>query len=70
MKSPFHSNKDPRDMSVEELRLLLQIKKLELKMEGIDVLDKLSLGRRVAIFIQKSGVFNRIFSHKENVEVE
>lgn len=57
-------------MNLDELRLLLQIKKLELKMEGIDVLEKLSLGRRIAIFIQKSGILNRVFTHKQSLEEE
>ncbi|MCC5814890.1 MAG: hypothetical protein JJT78_09045 [Leptospira sp.] len=48
--------KSPEDMNLDELRLLLEIRKLELKNSLQEVKHRLGIGGRILKAIQKSGI--------------
>jgi hypothetical protein len=48
--------KDPKDMNLQELRMLLEVRKLELQIQAQDVRHKLGLTSRIFKAIKSSGV--------------
>jgi hypothetical protein len=48
--------KDPKDMNLDELRMLIEFRKLELKMEFQEVRHSLSIGTRILKAIKSSGI--------------
>jgi len=48
--------KDPRDMNLDELRMLIEFRKLELKMEFQEVRHSLGIGTRILRAIKNSGI--------------
>lgn len=57
--------KDPKDMNIEELKLLLEIRKLELKNSLMELQNNLQWGYRILRGIQKSGVLEMVFSKED-----
>lgn len=52
--------KDPKDMNLDELKMLLEIRKLELKNGLQDVKHRLGIGARILKAIQRSGIIESI----------
>ncbi|MCZ8155598.1 MAG: hypothetical protein O9264_05740 [Leptospira sp.] len=65
MFNPFkdhelYANKDPRDMSLDELRMLLLIKRQDLQLEWNEFQGKVKFWQRVGRTIKQSGILDRI----------
>jgi hypothetical protein len=65
MFNPFkdhelYANKDPRDMSLDELRMLLLIKRQDLQLEWNEFQGKVKFWQRVGRTIKHSGILDRI----------
>ncbi|WCL47798.1 hypothetical protein [Leptospira sp. GIMC2001] len=54
--------KAPKDMNLEELRMLLEVRKLEMKIELQDVQHSLRIGSRILTAVKKSGILEQITS--------
>ncbi|MCG9875135.1 MAG: hypothetical protein MH321_10145 [Leptospiraceae bacterium] len=52
--------KDPKDMNLDELRMLIEFRKLELKMEFQEVRHSLGLGSRILKAFKNSGILEGI----------
>lgn len=52
--------KKPQDMNIDELRMLLEVRKLELKIQFQDVRHKLGIEGRILRAIQKSGIIETV----------
>lgn len=55
-----YQNKDPRDMSLDELRMLLKIKRMDLELGWLDFQGKLNLWQRIGRSLKQSGVLDKI----------
>lgn len=52
--------KKPQDMNIDELRMLLEVRKLELKIQFQDLRHTLGIGGRILRAVQKSGIIETI----------
>jgi hypothetical protein len=52
--------KDPKDMNLDELRMLIEFRKLELKMEFQEVRHSLGIGSRILKAFKNSGILEGI----------
>ncbi|TGL61874.1 hypothetical protein EHQ58_04495 [Leptospira ognonensis] len=55
-----YAEKDPRDMSLDELRMLLKIKRLDLQLEWNVFQGKIRFWQRVGRTIKQSGFLEKI----------
>ncbi|MDZ4726414.1 MAG: hypothetical protein SH817_09665 [Leptospira sp.] len=55
----LYSSKDPRDMSLDELRMLLKIKRLDLELEWNQFQGKIRFWQRVGRTIKQSGILEK-----------
>ncbi|GBF51961.1 hypothetical protein LPTSP4_34990 [Leptospira ryugenii] len=67
MFNPFKDHeryleKDPKDMSLDELRMLLKIRRLDLSLEWNEFQSKLRFWQRVGRSIKQSGLLEQILS--------
>ncbi len=56
----LYSSKDPRDMSLDELRMLLKIKRLDLQLEWNSFQGKIRFWQRVGRTIKQSGFLEKV----------
>jgi|JI8StandDraft_1071087.scaffolds.fasta_scaffold17808_6 hypothetical protein len=54
-----YAEKDPRDMTLEELRMLLKIKRMDLQLEWNSFHGKIRFWQRVGRTIKQSGFFDQ-----------
>ena len=52
--------KSPKDMNLEELRMLLEVRKLEMKVELQDVQHSLRIGSRILTAVKKTGILDQL----------
>ena len=55
----LYSSKDPRDMSLDELRMLLKIKRFDLELEWNQFQGKIRFWQRVGRTIKQSGILEK-----------
>jgi hypothetical protein len=54
-----YNEKDPQDMTLEELRMLLKIKRLDLQLEWNAFQGKIRFWQRVGRTLKQSGIFEK-----------
>ncbi|MCW7497989.1 hypothetical protein ND860_15725 [Leptospira levettii] len=52
-------DKDPKDMSLSELRMLLKIKRMDLKLGWIELEGKVKFWQRVVRSLRESGILDK-----------
>ncbi|WP_411821334.1 hypothetical protein [Leptospira sp. 'Mane'] len=54
-----YSEKDPKDMTLEELRMLLKIRRLDLDLEWKEFQGKIHFWQRVGRTVKQSGILEK-----------
>lgn len=55
-----YSEKDPRDMSIEELQMLLKIKRMDLELGWLNFQGKINFWQRLGRSIKQTGILDNL----------
>ncbi|MDF3820371.1 hypothetical protein P3G55_10695 [Leptospira sp. 96542] len=58
--------KDPKDMSLSELRMLLKIKRMDLELGWVEMQAKLNFWQRLGRSVRQSGIVDKIQDSLQN----